>query len=237
MRRRCDANAYRLADAMSTTLGDQAGTTNEDHQPDAKKKKRKGAIIPGGPSPWAFLSSSASPKIRVTYIHRRGARRFVNDFALVAALRHYPNTTLRLCCDGLSYSEQLALMRDTDVLIAVHGAGLLHILNVGNRPGPSPDSDDATISNDASPQPNVRWDWPTPLVVHVASRRLNYHEQTVLERLALLSHAVTGVRYMSTRTRTPALDPTAAWQQRFWLPAEEMSQLMEDAIERFVSGV
>ena len=160
--------------------------------------------------------------VRVTYIHRKGTRQLLNSAAFTAALFYRRNVTLRLCCDGLTYPEQLRLMRDTDILIAIHGAGLLHIVHLGEPPSAS-----------HGPPSGMR---PSPLAVHVASRRLNYHEQTVIERLALLSHPVTGVRYLVTRTRTPPLDPVAKWQESFWLPAAELVGIIDHALHRYWEG-
>jgi endo-1,4-beta-mannosidase len=62
---------------------------------------------------------------------------------------------------------------------------------------------------------------------------MNYHEQTIIERLALAVSPP--VVYRSTRTRTEA-DDTTTWQEAFSIPDEEAAAIAHDAIATYVAG-
>eukprot|EP00760_Papus_ankaliazontas_P018689 PhM_4_TR17585/c0_g1_i1/m.94036 len=146
----------------------------------------------------------------VTWIVRKSKRVLLNEKILFDAISQQRglinknnNSTsvdvvLKFCCEGMSFEDQVRHMAATDVLVGTHGAGLLHILYL--RPG--------------------------ALAMHVASRRLNYHEQTIIERIAVFS----GVRYLNTRTYTPHDDATAAWEVDYRLPEKELRQIAVQAL-------
>jgi protein O-GlcNAc transferase len=67
--------------------------------------------------------------IMVTFIDRRH-RRLENQDALFAELgRRHPRVTIRMIdFAAIPLAEQLSVVRDTDLLVGVHGAGLTHIM-------------------------------------------------------------------------------------------------------------
>lgn len=64
----------------------------------------------------------------VTFIDRTTKRRLVNQAELLDALHlHHPDIQLNVVDFAqLSFTEQLAIDRSTDILVGVHGAGLTH---------------------------------------------------------------------------------------------------------------
>ena len=180
--------------------------------------------------------------VRITLVQRNGQRAFRNDGALLGLLRTarlrdatgaiVPHS-VSLCCDGLTFAQQVRLMAETDLLMGVHGAGLLHALHVG-----------IGRRHTRSAMPLRR-----PLVVHIASRRLNYHEQTIIERLVLATEAADDApcsnhsasphvspRFMTTRAWTPFSDGEAAWQHDFTLPALDIVAIADRGLRRYLSG-
>jgi hypothetical protein len=133
---------------------------------------------------------------------------------------------VRRCCEGMSYIEQMELMRKTHILIGVHGAGLLHIINLDPTP---------VRFRAAQWKKTLR-----PLVLHIGSRRLNYHEQTIIERLTFLSKQNDSwPRFMTTVTFTDSGsgEAGAAWQDDFSIPAIDLLRTVEWMLVRFFSGL
>ena len=183
------------------------------------------------PLPTSQMTPNLPSPVFVTWIARSGTRSLFNDGALLGLIQSMkdPGSNpigrplhLRTCCDNMSYAEQFQMMQSTDILIGVHGAGLLHLINLrGCR-----EDEGRGIAHHLD-----------PLVVHIGSQRLNYHEQVVIERLALLcSGASSRVRYMSTRTRVKPGDG-ASWQNSFHLPEDEMLDMWMHAMLRYNSGL
>ncbi|PNH36980.1 hypothetical protein VD0004_g9793 [Verticillium dahliae] len=75
--------------------------------------------------------------IVVTYVDRRETRRIVGHEPMLAALRErVPHIRVQsVDFAALTFAEQLRTVRETDVLVGVHGAGLTHVMfmreNVG----------------------------------------------------------------------------------------------------------
>jgi EGF domain-specific O-GlcNAc transferase len=72
-----------------------------------------------------------SRKLRVTFLARRSMyRRILNEDDLFAELQKDERyEAQKVDFDrGLSFTEQLAIVRNTDILIGIHGAGLTHLL-------------------------------------------------------------------------------------------------------------
>lgn len=220
-------------------------------------------------------------EVRVVILERSRKRVFQSDSFFAAALatrfeqlqerngnRHTTkNRKLRVrfatCCESgnKSFAEQSALVASCDVLVGVHGAGLLHALVMGL---------DLLPAN----RKRARRRFSSPLVVHVASRRLNYHEQTVIERLAFFAGdarrqeqqhemilsagrddlfvmrkrvvdsaaaapaaAALPVRFMTTFSVTGTQDSAQHWSDDFDLPSEEVDNIANRIVTRFFSSV
>lgn len=69
-------------------------------------------------------------KVIVTYIRRTNTRKLINETAHMEALRkEIPNMKLNVVDFGaISFAEQLKIVRETDLLVGVHGAGLTHLM-------------------------------------------------------------------------------------------------------------
>ena len=151
-------------------------------------------------------------RIRVVWLARSAKRRLENSNVLLNRLRANRSLSVQECCDGRTYREQASLVAGSDVLVGVHGAGLLHILHIG------------TARSSQAPS-------AAPLVVHIGSRRLNYHEQVVIERLALALGPGT-VRFHTTRAATDVSAP-GAWQESFSLPEEDLVAIASAVFNAF----
>ncbi|ORY58064.1 uncharacterized protein BCR38DRAFT_447892 [Pseudomassariella vexata] len=83
---------------------------------------------------WDADKEQEKDKIVVTFIDRRSGRRLVDQEKLVAALeRRYADSPVRLEVHlvdfaAIPFAQQVQLVRDSDVLAGVHGAGLTHTL-------------------------------------------------------------------------------------------------------------
>lgn len=69
--------------------------------------------------------------VRVTFLSRETSyRNVVNEEELLLALAAEPDVRARRVVfdTSLTFRRQLAIMRDTDVFIGMHGAGLTHLL-------------------------------------------------------------------------------------------------------------
>ncbi|KAK4064188.1 uncharacterized protein Triagg1_9167 [Trichoderma aggressivum f. europaeum] len=69
-------------------------------------------------------------KVIVTYIRRANTRKLINEDAHMEALRNeIPNMILNVVdFAAISFAEQLKIVRETDLLVGVHGAGLTHLM-------------------------------------------------------------------------------------------------------------
>jgi protein O-GlcNAc transferase len=76
-------------------------------------------------------------QIVVTFIDRKESRRLRDQDALFAALREdIPHVNLSVVdFAAIPFAEQLRIIRDTDVLVGVHGAGLTHTMFMRERAG------------------------------------------------------------------------------------------------------
>jgi len=76
--------------------------------------------------------------VQVTFVHRAGKTRvLLNQDSLLAALREaHPSTTVTpVDFATLSFHKQLEVVRKTDVLVGMHGAGLTHVLFLPRQHG------------------------------------------------------------------------------------------------------
>lgn len=173
-------------------------------------------------------NATKSTPLRVTWISRKGERAMFSDGALLGVIamsspiEAFDNieVSLRLCCDGLTYEQQVQLMRTTDILIGVHGAGLFHVTNMDPQPRPVPGATKLFF----------------PLVVHLGSLFLNYHEQTIIERLVFLSNAGEsqlngGIRFWSTVTKPNKQGGT--WRSEFAIAEDELLHIWEQTLWRY----
>ncbi|OBT50654.1 hypothetical protein VE04_08693, partial [Pseudogymnoascus sp. 24MN13] len=82
----------------------------------------------------AFYDLAAAPaphpEIVLTFIDRRSTRRLFGHDARLAALRaHIPHLKVQnIDFAELSFAEQIKVVRGTDILVGVHGAGLTHAM-------------------------------------------------------------------------------------------------------------
>jgi EGF domain-specific O-GlcNAc transferase len=72
-----------------------------------------------------------SPKLRITFLARRSMyRRILNEDELFAELLKDERYEAQIVDfdHGITFSDQLRVVRNTDILIGMHGAGLTHLL-------------------------------------------------------------------------------------------------------------
>ncbi|ORY72114.1 uncharacterized protein BCR38DRAFT_418943 [Pseudomassariella vexata] len=87
-----------------------------------------------GISDEADADNKDGDKIVVTFIDRKGSRKLVDQDNLMAALeKRYINAPVRLELNivdmaAIPFAQQVQMVRDSDVLAGVHGAGLTHAL-------------------------------------------------------------------------------------------------------------
>lgn len=182
----------------------------------------------------------AATRVVVTWIVRLGERSLQSDAALLAWIIQSGNASismdvlgcgvhctlhLQLCCEGLSYMEQIELIHRTDILVGVHGAGLLHLIHMNAAGKVALLHGKRLILH--------------PLVVHIGSVRLNYHEQTIIERLAFLStpNASRRIRFLSTLTTPKLRDVGASWHASFQLDMEDIRDLWAHVIYTYFVAV
>lgn len=79
--------------------------------------------------------ATGDPKIIVTFIDRRGTRKLVDiERHMVALENRYQHAEIRrVDLAGMPFQQQVQLVRDSDVLAGVHGAGLTHGLWMKER--------------------------------------------------------------------------------------------------------
>lgn len=177
-------------------------------------------------------------EIFVTWLMRRGSRSLDSDGALLGWLAlanrtlktqyHCLDCVLRIqtCCDGLSFWEQVLIMKRTRLLIGVHGAGLLHSLFLDSTP--------RHVRLAHSGESLLL----TPLVVHIGSAHMNYHEQTVIQRLSTLAsdNATHCIRFQSTVTSPfPQKNRAASWRDEFHLSAMSIQEILDHALWLYFS--
>ncbi len=85
----------------------------------------------------AHSHDASPPMINLTYIDRTGNRRLLDhDKLLAAVVAKYPHVRAQsVDLATLSFAEQLRLVRETDILLGVHGAGLTHTMFMRNGHG------------------------------------------------------------------------------------------------------
>jgi len=72
--------------------------------------------------------------VSVTYIQRTNTRKLINETEHIEALKKIPHISLEVVdFEKLPFRQQLEVVRRTDVLVGIHGAGLAHTLFL--RPG------------------------------------------------------------------------------------------------------
>ncbi|KAJ4287064.1 hypothetical protein N0V88_007833 [Collariella sp. IMI 366227] len=78
-----------------------------------------------------------SSPVNVTFINRTGSRKLLDHEALLAALAaEHPHVRIQsVDFAAISFKEQLQLVQATDVLLGVHGAGLMHTIFMHDGPG------------------------------------------------------------------------------------------------------
>lgn len=77
------------------------------------------------------LEQKTDHKIRITFLERRTKyRQILNSDELIGALRRNSSYIVRSVQfeRGTRFSDQLAIVHNTDIFIGMHGAGLTHLL-------------------------------------------------------------------------------------------------------------
>lgn len=95
-------------------------------------------------------------QIVVTFIDRKESRRLRDQDALFAALREaIPHIKLSVVdFAAISFPEQLRIIRDTDVLAGVHGAGLTHTMFMRETTGVVVEMQPETLRNPQTGSPH-----------------------------------------------------------------------------------
>lgn len=77
------------------------------------------------------------PTINLTFINRTGKRQLLNQTTLLTAIEtKHPHVHISVIdFEPLTFPEQLRLVRATDILVGVHGAGLIHTMFMRDGPG------------------------------------------------------------------------------------------------------
>jgi protein O-GlcNAc transferase len=94
--------------------------------------------------------------IMVTFIDRKESRRLRSQDALFAALREQiPHIKLDVVdFAAITFEEQLRIVRDTDVLVGVHGAGLTHTMFMREKAGVIVEMQPETLRNPETGSPH-----------------------------------------------------------------------------------
>eukprot|EP01060_Flectonema_neradi_P038166 TRINITY_DN7938_c0_g1_i1.p1 TRINITY_DN7938_c0_g1~~TRINITY_DN7938_c0_g1_i1.p1 ORF type:complete len:749 (+),score=68.26 TRINITY_DN7938_c0_g1_i1:53-2299(+) len=149
--------------------------------------------------PWKQPSSPRD--ISLTWLDRKKPKRVLRNSDILTNHARSHKVTLSTCCDNLSFEEQVTLMSRTSILIGTHGAGLLHILFL--QPG--------------------------SVVFHLAPRRLNYHEQVVIERIAFAAN----ISYLNSHLNTGPSE-AATWNSDYFrVPPGDLKSIVNEAIIRY----
>ena len=149
--------------------------------------------------PLQLPTEAENAKVIVWLDRKKGQRVLSNSGDLVGVIKEANmGESVVPCCEGLSFSEQVRLMQRTDVLFGVHGAGLLHIAYLRER----------------------------SVVVHISPQRLPYHEQVIIERMALLSNVV----YMNTHLYTPPSQSGTWHSPSFSIPQKDLKEIVSQAL-------
>ncbi|CUG90722.1 Hypothetical protein, putative [Bodo saltans] len=191
-----------------------------------------------------IVDDDKKQEIFVTWLIRRRGSRSVDTDGVILGWLADANETLELvhlchncvlriqvCCDGLSFWEQVLLLKRTDILIGVHGAGLLHSIFVDPTPRRIMAS---TTSGKATAAAAV-----TPLVVHIGSAHMNHHEQVVIQRLTTLAsiNRTYRVRYHTTVTSPFSnKNRAASWRDDFHLSATAIHDMLSHALWLYFSS-
>ena len=149
--------------------------------------------------PWRKPTSNSD--IKVTWLDRKKPKRVLKNSAVLTKSLESRKLSYTTCCNNLSFQEQVMLISNTNILIGTHGAGLLHIIFL--QPG--------------------------SLVYHLSPRRLNYHEQVVIERIAFASN----ISYLNSHLNTGPAE-AATWNSNYFsVPPEDLQSAVDEAIVRY----
>jgi protein O-GlcNAc transferase len=121
---------YGLADStpdrsQTTTIA----ATAQDPNPNPNPNPNPPTQAPPPPQP-------PPPTINLTFINRTGKRQLLNQTTLLAAVEaKHPHVRIQAVdFEPLTFPEQLRLVRATDILVGVHGAGLTHTMFMRDGP-------------------------------------------------------------------------------------------------------